>query len=101
MRELLKRFGRVFAPAPVPASDGLSETQKREGLTGGTFLVLRDFEIRRLGDRAVLNGNEGSVLGCYWAGHSYAITMINAAAVTDAVKDGFAIITRPPGSAAL
>jgi hypothetical protein len=49
---------------------------------GGQFRVLRDFEI--------------PVLGCYWAGHEYAMTQINVAAVRDAVEAGKAVITVEP-----
>ncbi len=54
---------------------------KDEGYIGGAFLVLKDFEIDQL--------------GCYWAGHTYALTRYNSSAVHDAIEVGNAAMVKP------
>ncbi len=85
------------APAPIvattyvpPAVGDMPPVQaakpqprrRDEGYTGGQFLVLKDFKV--------------SGLACYWAGHEYATTKLNAVHVRDAVELGNAVITAEP-----
>jgi hypothetical protein len=65
-------------PAPAPL---FPQRPRDEGYIGGAFMVLNDFEIDQLGH--------------YWAGHTYAMTMYNKAAVEAAVEAGNAAMVKP------